>query len=120
MSTALVQSIGNDGYETATWASLDSGETGIKANVGKIAGIKTIQFSGTFSTATLTIQGSLDGTNWFTMKAIDLTTGDYTPLATLGAADLTVLVENPRFVRPVVTASGSPDIKVIVGGQTRI
>lgn len=57
--------------------------------------------TGTFGGATLTIEGSNDGTNWVALKD---TTG---AAATLTAAGCLHIQKTPRFMRPNLTTPGT-------------
>ncbi len=120
MTTTVTQARQDDGYETAEWSSLIQNETGDRANMGRIPGIKTVQITGGFSTATVTLQGSMDGVTWFTLNAVDYVTNDWVPISAIATNFMAAIVENPRYVRPVVTNSGTPSIKVVVGGNSRM
>ena len=56
----------------------------------------------TWGGATLTIEGSIDGTNWFALSKA--ATG--TDLAFVGADGLEQIIETPRYVRPRLTNVG--------------
>lgn len=119
MSTAVHQARQDDGYEIASW-SLTQDETGEAMNAGRIGGIKTVQInSANFGTATLNLQGSMDGETWFSLHALDFDTGDYASLGAVAANTLTAIVENPRFIRPV-QSDAAATIVVIVGGNSRL
>lgn len=62
---------------------------------------RTFQVVGTFGTATCAIEGSNDGTNWFTLSnAAGATAAAFT------AAGLKAIIELPRFIRPNLTTPG--------------
>lgn len=58
--------------------------------------------TGTWGGATLTIQGSNDGTNWVTLNNAATGTG-----ATLTADGVLQIIELPRYVRPNLTVVGA-------------
>jgi hypothetical protein len=92
-----------------TWPSLANGDTGDSAVVAANPD-KTLQIVGTFGVGgTVVLQGSNDGTNWVTLN-------DGTGSAiSLTAAGLVSVLENPRYVRPNVTAGdGTTDITVTI------
>lgn len=68
---------------------------------------RSVQVVGTFDSATCAIQGSNDGTNWSSLtdpagNAIELT-----------AAGLVQVIENCRYIRPLVSSAGaSTDLDV--------
>lgn len=68
---------------------------------------KTVQITGTFGTGTVVLQGSNDGTNWATLKD-----PSNTAISTTSAAVRAVL-ENPLYIRPLVTGGdGTTSITV--------
>jgi hypothetical protein len=98
-----------------SWVGLGQGDSGQPAECPSYMD-KTLQVFGTFG-ATLTIQGSNDprvasdpnNAVWFTL--VDPHERDVT--ATSAKAE--VLLENPRFIRPLVTGGdGSTDITAIM------
>lgn len=84
-----------------TWETLTNGDQGRPIEFLEHAD-RTAQFTGTFDTTTVVLQGSNDGTNWGTM---DDFAGD--PIS-LAAADLRPRLVSgiPRFMRPACTAGG--------------
>lgn len=63
---------------------------------------RCFQAVGTWGAATLTIQGSNDGTNWFTLSNAAGATA-----ATFTADGGKTIIELPRYVRPNLTTPGS-------------
>jgi hypothetical protein len=73
---------------------------------------KTLTVDGTFDGSTVTIQGSMDSTNWHTMTGAD---GDP---ATFTSEGMLLLIENPRFIRVSVNAgTGGADLTVSIGAS---
>ena len=67
---------------------------------------RCVQFVGTFSTTTVVLQGSNDGSAWATLND---------PLGTAISATATgslfQVLESPRYIRPIITVEGTtPDI----------
>lgn len=91
------------GTQTATWAALGASTNGDPYEYGKFAD-KTVQMTGTFG-GTVTLKGSNDNSNWFT-----LTDADGIAIA-LTAAGGKLIRENPRYIRP---ESGSGVTSVVV------
>ena len=90
----------------AEWAALLSSENGDPEGLSQWDK-QCVQVTGTFDTATITIQGSNDGTNWATMN-------DETGSAlTFTAAGLKSILERPLFVRPIAGA-GAGGVNVAV------
>lgn len=62
---------------------------------------KSVQATGTFDSATLTMQGSNDGSTWATL------TTDGSTACTFTAAGVKNVFENTRFIRPSVGTGGA-------------
>ena len=67
---------------------------------------KTVQLIGTFGSATVVIQGSLDGTTWATL------TDPQGDALSFTAAGLNLVAENVRYIRPSASGGSSQDIDV--------
>lgn len=90
------------------WLTLPAGEDGAPANHTGTAD-RTVQCSGTFAGATVLIEGSLDGTNWFTLHDVQGVLLSFT------TPTLRTLLESTVFVRPrVVGGAGGTAIDVII------
>lgn len=89
----------------ATWSGMAAGDVGIPiAYVGHAD--RTVQFSGSFNGATVTLEGSLDGESWATLSdakgnALSVT-----------AAGIAAVAEIVLYARPVVTGGSSPSVTV--------
>lgn len=107
--------VGNDKYWLHTWPNLDNTDTGRPVRKSDLA-VKTVQVTGTFGAGgEVTIQGSNDGTTWFTMTTTDATGA---AAATFSAAGGAKLVENPRYIRPNITGGdGTTDLTVTIGAS---
>lgn len=87
------------------WETLNAANTTGVAWENKLAGDVCVQAVGTFDSATLLLQGSNDGTNWFGLNdpagtAISLT-----------ADGMEQVLEAPRYLRPSHSGGlGSEDI----------
>jgi hypothetical protein len=81
-----------------TWSDIQNGDDGSAFEaVGLVD--KTFQITGTFGTSgSVTMQGSNDGSNWFSL------TDPQGNAVTKTAAGGELLVENPRYIRPLCTA----------------
>jgi len=96
VTSALAQS-----YDNVTWAAMATGDTGAPydlVNARAVAG--AVQIEGTFSGATVTLQASNNGTNWYAVK--DISGSDIA----LTAAGLREFSTAARYLRPSA-ASGS-------------
>jgi len=119
MSTAASFKVRDDGYAIATWAGLAAGETGQAVVVGSSTP-KTVQLEGTFGGGTVAIQGSINGSNWHTMSSVEIAAGIYVLLTGLSAPTLATIIENPLYMRPVVTGGdGTTALTVYIGYSAR-
>lgn len=92
-----------------TWEALTNVETSGTAVQGYGYADRSIQVVGTFNGATVTIQGSNDGTNWVSMTDV---LGNAISMTTAG---LKQIVEITRYIRPSVTSAGaSTDVDVLM------
>lgn len=80
------------------WTGLLNGDTGAAVELVDFAD-KTVTITGTFGTGgTLVLQGSNDGTNWFSL------TDPQANAISKTAAAMEIVLEAPRYIRPNVTA----------------
>lgn len=83
---------------TFVWAAMLNGDVGLPAQF-MATGDRTFQVNGTFGVGgTIVLEGSLDGTNYFTLSDAGGTAISRT------AAGLKSVLESPLFIRPRVTA----------------
>ena len=93
-----------------TWASLTATNNDGEPSGYVESGDRSVQVTGEFSGATVTIQGTLDGVNWFPLKGPDTGTD-----LTFTSAGLRAVLENVVFIRPLVTdGDGSTSLTVIL------
>ena len=97
----------------ATWTSLT--ETN---NVGdKFEAIayrdQTVQITGTFGGATITMQGSNDDVTWVTLKD---TTG--VDIEYSGTNRLVGILQAPRYVRPSISGGSGTSLKVVLASAS--
>jgi hypothetical protein len=120
---AVRQSIGNDGYGTAPWEALAKNQTGLAARVGSWRGVKTAQIIVTAAgEQSIGLQGSMNNVNWITLHGIELDSGEYLSLTGITASTLVTIIEDPLYVRPIVSnemGATAVDIDVIIGAYAR-
>jgi hypothetical protein len=93
------------------WTAVPNADTGVPMGAGKLAD-KTIQVTGTFGGATVTLEGSMNGTDWVTATDAN---GDPIAMTSAGAA---LIIENFRFLRPSVAGGGgSTSVTVQIGAS---
>jgi hypothetical protein len=81
-----------------TWTGLDLDDSGVPIEIVDYPD-RTVTFTGTFGAAgSVTMQGSNDGVNYFPMTDLQANA------VTKTAAGMEMLVEAPRYIRPIVTA----------------
>ena len=106
----VVRDVGKyDMSRTITWETLTTTDpTGTPAQWCEYDK-RCVSITGTFGGATVTLQGSNDGTNYFTL------TDQQTVAISKTAAALEQVNELPLLVKPVVTGGdGTTDIDVII------
>lgn len=97
-----------DNVKAITWPSLGQNDDGSQEPAAHYPD-KTVQVAGTFSGATVALEGSNDGTNWFIL------TDPLGVPVTFTATGLRIIIENPLYVRPKVTGgAGGTDVTVIL------
>lgn len=97
----------------ATWTAMGNADTGTSVPMSS-ASDRSVQVEGTFGSATVTIQGSNDGTNWQT-----LTDPQGTALTWTSANRIEQIEEITRYVRPI-TAGGTGtniNVNILLRGQ---
>lgn len=97
---------GND-VQVITWTPLAKGDTGTPFKNPGWAD-RSVQITGSFDTATITIEGSNDGTTYFT-----LTDPQTTSISKTSAA-LEQVIENTLWIRPNVAGSGGTTALTVV------
>lgn len=92
-----------------TWTGLLNGDDGDGIQIAG-APDKTVTITGTFGVGgSCTIQGSNDGVTWLTLT--DAQANNITKTS----ASIEVILESPRFIRPIVTAGdGATSLTVII------
>lgn len=96
-----------------TWEALGNADSGAGYALPFAADV-TAQVIGTFGSATVKLQGSNDGTNWF-----DLTKKGGTSAASVTAAGGFTVNENPAYIRPATSGGTGTDVDVIVAIHAR-
>lgn len=97
-SVERVKAWGDESH-VITWASMGDSDTGESVEMPGSSD-RSVQFSGTFGTATVVLQGSNDGANWATLtdpqgNAISKT-----------SASIEMITELTRYIRPVTSGGG--------------
>ncbi len=109
-----------DGYRVVTWTALDKNEVGSFVSAGSWISVKTVQIVVTAAgEQNLTMQGSMDGTTWYTLTAISLSAGAYVSLSGITTSSMYTIIEDPRFIRPLVSneaGATAVDIDILIGG----
>lgn len=90
----------------ATWAAMGNADTGTAVPMTGAAD-RSVQVEGTFGSATVTIQGSNDGTNYQT-----LTDPQGNALTWTSANRLEAILELTRYIRPVTSGGTGTVIAV--------
>lgn len=107
--TATVVMVGSpDGVPSVRWAGIAPGDTGVPYLVRNRYGfVGSIQISGTFGGATVTLEQSNDGTTWF--PAVDTLGASISATA----AEITEISLASIYLKPVITGGAGSDVNVI-------
>ena len=102
-----------------TWANMGNADAGeaLGPDGGGIAfADKTVQIvAAAYGSATIVIQGSNDGTNWFT-----LTNPNNDDLSFTIGNQLEAILENPLYIRPSTSGGTGTDITVTLAGRATL
>ena len=92
------------------WETVTGDDTGAPLELNGMAGLAVaVQITGTFGAA-VTMQGSIDGTNWATLKTVDGAD------ASLSSAGLLEIATGARYIRPSAASSVS-DVDVYLASR---
>lgn len=93
------------------WAAVLTGNTGAPFENPAFSD-RSVQVTGTFGGATVTIEGSNDGITWFVL------TDTSAASLSFAVAGLKQILQVARYMRPVVTGgAGSLDINLLIVGK---
>lgn len=90
-----------------TWTGLGDADTGSAVRLAS-ASDRSVSISGTFAGATVTVQGSNDGSNWFT-----LTDPQGNPISRTSAG-LEQIAEVTKFTRVVTSGGLGTSVNVVI------
>jgi len=97
------------GIESITWTGLSTADTATGVMVmGTAPIIGSIMVTGTFGGATITLQGSNDGTNYY---AINDAAGNTIALTAAGIEDFSTAA---AYIRPASSGGTGDDVTVVV------
>ena len=95
-------------HEAYTWALTTANADGGPCRF-QGSGDRTFQVTGNFgSGGTIVLQGSLDGSNWFTLSKPDGAAASFT------TSGLTAVTESPIYIRPFVSAGTGVSVTAIL------
>src|ERR1051326_4103317 len=97
------------GTMTITWSNIGDSDT-CTAATGARWPDKTVSVRGTFSSATVVIQGSDDNSNWVPLND---SRGEGNSLS-FSSADIRTVTENPTYIRPSSTGGSSSSTTVVL------
>lgn len=111
MATTLTQRWIKPSCVQASW-NLAASEAGDPFEFPQF-GDKTVTITGTLAGVATTLQGSNDGTNWFTIK-------DFLGVAIAPtAAAMATLGESPRYIRPLAGVGQTVTVILVARGGAR-
>lgn len=125
MAATTTKAISEGGYATAAWVGLAKNETGTAVDIGALRGDKTVEIKVNNADGdSVTIQGSIDKLSWYTLRGDDFVDNEEfrVPLSAIAVSSMYKIVENPRYIRPVVSnaGGGAADFDVRVGASARL
>ena len=92
-------------------ADLATGDTTAAVRIPNYSD-KSVQVTGTFGGATVTMQGSNDNTNWSTLHKTDLSSLAFT------SEGLFTILENPVYIRASAAGGAGSALTVVICGST--
>ena len=111
-TTYTVESVGrSSSVLIVTWGALAQGETGDPISVGYLTDA-TVQIYGTFTTASIAIEGSNDTTSG-TAQWDTLSEPDGTLISGITSRDIAQILESPHKYRPSVTGGNGSTVLVV-------
>lgn len=90
-----------------SWASMGDADTGEALEILN-GSVRSVQIAGTFGSATVVLEGSLDGSNYITLNDLQGSAISKTAAGLEGVAELT------RYVRPKTSGGTGTSITVTV------
>lgn len=98
------------GVHSSLWETLTGSGDTVNAESAPNLPDKTVTVTGTFNSATITIQGSNDATATGTYTTLNDANGN---ALTFTADKAEQILENPRFIRPIASgATGGTDVDI--------
>jgi hypothetical protein len=91
------------------WDSITQADTGGAVDISRFPD-RTVQVSGTFGGATLTVEGSNDNVTWFTL------TNQAGDALSFTAAGLELIAQNPKYIRIGRSGGAGADVNVAING----
>lgn len=92
------------------WETVTQADTGAPVKAAQYSD-KTVQVVGTFGGTTCTMQGSNDGSTWFSLTDLTGTAIAFT------AAGAKLIAENPLYIRPSCSGGAGADLDIYVVGR---
>lgn len=107
--TPIVINVGDQTWY-AKWPAMGNADTGLAMDMGQYPD-RTVGVTGTFGGATVTIQGSMDGTTWVTLN-------DFKGNAlTITSANVSLIAESPIHLRAITSGGSGTTVDVWVLGS---
>ena len=98
-----------DGVRVRKWSNMALDDVGEPINLARFSD-KTIQVFGAFGVGgTIVLEGSIDGTNWATLKSV------FNGSISFTSDSIATITEVPAYIRPRVSAGdGTTSITVLI------
>lgn len=95
-------------HQLVTWETLSETDADGAGALLLGNGDRTVQVLGTFGGGTITIEGSLDGTNWQPLQDLEGAALTFTAVGLKG------ILESPPWIRPVIAGATGADVDVLI------
>lgn len=96
---------GEDKVQKITWSGMNGGDSGSAVKVANWTK-KAVAFTGTWNSASATLQGSNDGTNYYVL------TNEQGVAVSATANSMQTVGTNPLYIKPVMTGATSGSIVI--------
>lgn len=112
---ASVTSFSEDNLYNASWLAISEADVGSPITVPNKVSELSIQATGTFAgTASVTLQGSMDGAAWATLQDVA-----GTDVVMIASTKVWRIANTPKFIRAAGTAGTAASMNVFIHGKGR-
>lgn len=112
---ASVTNFSEDNLYNASWLAVAETDVGSAITIPNKVAELSVQATGTFAgTASVTLQGSMDGTNWATMDDVS-----NTPIVITASTKIWRFANSAKFIRAAGSAGTAASMNVFIHGKGR-